>query len=152
METDVYADAGYGCIETRDGSDRVCWHVAMGPVRRRLLDLDDRVSCDLRPNSVRMEGRLRTGGRESDVTVWLYQNRSLKRNIAQLRPCLRLATSIWLANRYVRYDIQQSPGHMQWATRMIHIPAFRSKPMSYWTRQRRSQSVVRLSFVNARKF
>ncbi|MBB5498841.1 IS5 family transposase [Paraburkholderia sp. MM5384-R2] len=40
-ETDVYADAGYQCIEKRCETDAVRWHVAMRPAKRRKLDLSD---------------------------------------------------------------------------------------------------------------
>ncbi|WP_321893066.1 IS5 family transposase [Paraburkholderia tropica] len=102
-ESDVYADAGYRGVEKRDGTDQVCWHVAMSPGRRRLLDQTDRLDAIYD----RIE-RLKAGIRakvEHPFRILKRQfcynktrYRGLRKNTAQITTILALG-NLWMARK-----------------------------------------------------
>lgn len=109
-ESDVYADAGYRGVEKRSPADPVCWHVAMSPGRRRLLDQTDRLDAiydqieRLKAGiRAKVEHPFRILKRQFGYTRTRY--RGLKKNTAQITTILVLG-NLWMARKtlYVQRD------------------------------------------------
>lgn len=105
-EADVYADAGYQGIQKRCVDGSVRWHVAMGPGKRRKLDLSDRLDAiydqiERLKAGVRakVEHPFRIIKRQFGYTKTRY--RGLMKNTAQITTLFALG-NLWMTRKALR--------------------------------------------------
>ncbi|MFM0101901.1 IS5 family transposase [Paraburkholderia nemoris] len=105
-EADVYADAGYQGIQKRCADGSVRWHIAMGPAKRRKLDLSDRLDAiydqiERLKAGVRakVEHPFRIIKRQFGYTKTRY--RGLMKNTAQITTLFALG-NLWMTRKVLR--------------------------------------------------
>ncbi|MFB9124398.1 IS5 family transposase [Paraburkholderia dipogonis] len=106
QETDVYADAGYQGIEKRCQANLVRWHVAMGPGKRRQLDLNNRLDAIFNQIErlkagvrAKVEHPFRVLKQQFGYTKTRY--RGLMKNTAQITTLFALG-NLWMARKALR--------------------------------------------------